>query len=193
MSKNKRKGIKEWIASDLKRYGVSDVHQLSFFSKKELFGFWYMKCLRLAKYHKDCCHHLRFAYYRYKLFRLSQKYGFQIPYTTQIDKGFYLGHMGGIIVNADAKIGKNVNLAQGVTIGADNRGDRKGAPTIGNDVWIGANCVVVGNITIGDDVMICPNTFVNMDVPSHSIVISATCAIKPRDFATHKYIENRVE
>ena len=51
-----------------------------------------------------------------------------------------------------------------------HRGKRKGTPTIGNRVWIGVGAVIVGNINIGDDVIIAPNSFVNIDIPSHSIV-----------------------
>ena len=70
----------------------------------------------------------------------------------------------------------------------ENRGKRKGCPVIGNHVWIGAGAVVVGKIFIGDDVLIAPNTFVNCDVPSHSIVYGNPCIIKHRDFATENYI-----
>ena len=55
-------------------------------------------------------------------------------------------------------------------------------------MWIGAGAVVVGKIFIGDDVLIAPNTFVNCDVPSHSIVYGNPCIIKHRDFATENYI-----
>lgn len=41
---------------------------------------------------------------------------------------------------------------------------------IGNRVWIGINAAIVGGITIGDDVLIAPNSFVNQDIPSHSVV-----------------------
>ena len=43
-------------------------------------------------------------------------------------------------------------------------------PTIGNDVWIGVNATIVGKVSIGDDVLIAPNAFVNCDIPSHSVV-----------------------
>ena len=42
---------------------------------------------------------------------------------------------------------------------------RKGTPVIGNRVRIGANATIVGNVHIGDDVVIAPNAFVNIDVP----------------------------
>ena len=86
--------------------------------------------------------------------------------------------------------GKNVNIATGCTIGVENRGIRKGCPKIGNCVWIGSNSVIVGNISIGDDVLIAPLTFVNFDVPSHSIVIGNPARIIYRENATDGYINN---
>ena len=80
----------------------------------------------------------------------------------------------------------------GVTIGRENRGDRKGAPTIGDRVYFGINSVVVGNITVGDDVLIAPGALVNRDVPSHSIVVGNPGVIHPRDNATEGYVNNLV-
>ncbi|SHG57557.1 Serine acetyltransferase [Chryseolinea serpens] len=103
--------------------------------------------------------------------RLKVKFGFQIPYTTSIQPGFFLGHFGGIVINKQAKIGRNCNVAQGVTIGQVNRGEKVGCPTVGDRVWIGANAVVVGGVTIGNDVLIAPLTYINFDVPDHAVVI----------------------
>ena len=91
-----------------------------------------------------------------------------------------------------AILGKNINIHHGVLIGQTNRGGRRGAPVIGNEVWIGINVAIVGNITIGDDVLIAPNSYVNRDVPSHSIVIGNPCIIKHKDNATEGYIDRRV-
>lgn len=71
-------------------------------------------------------------------------------------------------------------------------GGRQGAPVIGNEVWIGINAIIVGKITIGDDVLIAPNSYVNCDVPSHSIAIGNPCIIKHRENATEGYINRRV-
>lgn len=78
-------------------------------------------------------------------------------------------------------------------VGQANRGIRKGCPIIGDRVWIGINAVVVGNVTIGDDVMIAPNSFVNVDVPSHSVVFGNPCVIKHRNWATEGYVNNVIE
>ena len=126
------------------------------------------------------------------MIRLSKKYGYQIPYSANIGKGLYIGHRGTIIVNWKARIGDNVNLASGVTIGQTNRGKSRGVPCIGNNVWIGTNAVIVGGICIGDDVLVAPGAYVNFDVPSHSVVIGNPGTIHHRDNATADYIENVV-
>lgn len=71
-------------------------------------------------------------------------------------------------------------------------GGRQGTPVIGNEVWIGINAAIVGKVTIGDDVLIAPNSYVNCDVPSHSIVFGNPCTIKHRENATEGYINRKV-
>lgn len=126
------------------------------------------------------------------LFRCSKnKRMIEIYGKCNIGPGLYLGHAYAITINSGATIGANCNIHKGVTIGQENRGKRKGVPTIGNCVWIGVNATVVGKINIGDDVMIAPNTFVNCDIPSHSIAFGNPCVIVHRDNATAEYINNK--
>lgn len=117
-------------------------------------------------------------------------YGFQIPPSTRIGKGLYIGHWGTIVVNSKTVIGEFCNLSPGITIGQTNRGNNMGVPTIGNRVWIGTNAVIVGNIEIGDNVMIAPNAFVNFSVPSNSLVIGNPASILSRENATEGYIQH---
>lgn len=121
---------------------------------------------------------------------MLKKYGLEISPAACIGEGLYLGHAFNITVNPSAKIGKNCNLHKGVTIGQENRGKRKGAPCIGNQVWIGVNSTVVGGVEIGDDVLIAPNSYVNQDIPSHSVVFGNPCVVKHRDQATKGYINS---
>ena len=127
------------------------------------------------------------------LYLTQKKYGLEIPLGTQIDKGLYIGHAYNITINQHAKLGNNINIHKGVTIGQENRGKRKGTPTIGNFVWIGVNATIVGKISVGNDVLIAPNSFVNIDIPSHSIVIGNPCKIIPCNNATAFYINKVVE
>lgn len=96
-------------------------------------------------------------FFAYKAYRLKLKSGNEISWKTKMGEGLYLGHNGPRYINSEAIIGKNVNINQNVTIGIENRGPRKGCPTISDNVWIGANSVIVGKITIGTNVLIAPN------------------------------------
>jgi serine O-acetyltransferase len=94
------------------------------------------------------------------------------------------------VINAKAVIGNHCNVAHNVTIGQANRGRLKGYPTIGNRVWMGTGCTIVGNIQIGDDVLIAPNSYVNVDVPANSLVIGNPCRIVPKENPTEGYINH---
>lgn len=120
------------------------------------------------------------------------KYGFQIYPETEIGEGLYLGHWGTLVINPKTKIGRNCNIAQGVTIAQSNRGKSQGTPIIGDEVWIGPNAVIVGKISIGNNVLIAPNAYVNTDIPSNSIAIGNPAQIISRDNATEGYINNKI-
>lgn len=105
----------------------------------------------------------RFNHYKFK-------FGISIPFITKIGKGFYIGHFGCIVVNPATVIGDNVNISQGVTIGATNRGGRMGVATIGNCVYIGPGAKIIGAISIGNNVAIGANAVVTHDVPDNAVV-----------------------
>ena len=132
-------------------------------------------------------------FWRLVLRHFQIKYGFQIYPETQIGEGLYLGHWGSLVINPNAKIGKNCNIAQGVTIAQANRGKNEGVPEIGNEVWIGPNAVIVGKITIGNNVLIAPNAYVNFNVPNNSVVIGNPATFTPNENATMGYINHKIE
>lgn len=149
--------------------------------------------LRFIKYFRKIQYKKSLFCLTYFLFKHYQKkYHIQISKKTKIGDGLFLGHYGRIIVNPNAIIGKNCNIATGVTIGQENRGKRKGAPIIGDEVWIGTNAVIVGNIKIGNNVLIAPNSFVNCDIPNNSIVVGNPIKIIPNIQATKDYINNKI-
>jgi serine O-acetyltransferase len=101
----------------------------------------------------------------------TYKYGIWIPLETEIGEGFYIGHFGGIVVHENARIGNNCNISQGVTIGRANRGKRVGYPIIGERVYIGPGAKIIGNVRVGNDVAIGANCVVVADVPDHAVVV----------------------
>ena len=124
--------------------------------------------------------------------RYRTKRCIEIDAETQIGAGLYFGHAYCITINPKAVLGRNINLHKGVTIGQENRGKRKGTPVIGDNVWIGVNATIVGSIHVGSDVLIAPNSYVNCDVPDHSIVFGNPCIIKHSDFATENYVNRTI-
>jgi serine O-acetyltransferase len=112
-----------------------------------------------------------YVYNRLLLHRYRMKYGFDISPAAKIGPGLYIGHFGGVVISPYAVLGANVNIAQGVTVGSTSTGPRKGAPTIEDRVWIGANAIIVGKITIGREALIGPGAYVFFDVPSRGVVL----------------------
>jgi serine O-acetyltransferase len=82
--------------------------------------------------------------------------------------------MHGIFISGAAKIGKNCVIFQHVTIGSNTLVDSKGlgAPTIGDNVYIGAGAKIIGNVKIGNGVRIGANATVVKDVPDNCVVVS---------------------
>ena len=174
---------KRLFLSDLQRYGGS-------LPRTERYLLRFHRYLRGAQTAKDPVSRIL---YRLLLRRHSEKNGLEISWRIAIGKGFCVSHPYGITINTNAVIGENVSVHKGVTIGQENRGARIGSPVIGDRVWIGIHATVVGGIRIGNDVMIAPNSFVNFDVPDHSVVVGNPAVIHPRPNATEGYIVHLAE
>ncbi len=126
--------------------------------------------------------------FKWILRRKMFKYGMEIFPSTEIGSGFYIGHFGGIIINPLAKIGKNCNISQGVTIGRKNRGKNAGVPTIGDQVYIGPGAKIMGGITIGNNVAIGANAVVADSFPDNSVIAGI-----PAKLVSQKGVEGYIE
>lgn len=113
--------------------------------------------------------------------------GISIPASAKIGHSFYIGHFGGVILNANSIIGDNCNISQGVTIGISGQDDKRGVPVIGNNVYIGVNSVVAGKIIIGDHVLIGACSLVTHDVEENAVVLGVP-AVKISDKSSKGYI-----
>ncbi len=133
----------------------------------------YIKCLRYVEYYllkKGIIYKFISIIYLYRLRKLSYKTGFQIPPFT-CGKGLTIWHWGPIIINPSVRIGDNCTLYPGVLIGHKYEGAL--APNIGNNVFIGSGAKIIGDITIGDNVIIAPNTNVTKDIDDNSICVGS--------------------
>lgn len=161
------------ILSDL--YRIAGNTKLSTLINHILFevSFKYVFWMRTCRYTSE---HRYFKLFIYPLAlqifrRCIYKYGIDIHFKTEIGSGFYIGHFGGIVVSDLAKIGRNCNISQGVTIGKANRGKRMGYPTVGNNVYIGPGAKIVGAVNIGNNVAIGANCVVTHDIPDNAVVV----------------------
>jgi serine O-acetyltransferase len=185
--------LKEFLLSDYKRHGRADI---SFSTIFDVFfihpnpGLKYMTVFRLTRHFRRK-NRLMFYYCFWWLRRLKVKYGIDISYRTDIGKGFYIGHFGSIVIHGDAVIGSNCNVSQGMTIGISNYGKKIGAPTIGNNVFIGPNAGLFGNIIIGNNVTIGANAVITENVPDGSTVLPSKMTILDKDLSEF-YIQNKI-
>ncbi|WP_219929419.1 serine O-acetyltransferase [Sphingobacterium athyrii] len=122
---------------------------------------------------------------RYKHWRMSKKYGIQIPLAVNIGYGFYIGHGVGVIINPTAIIGNNVNISQFTTIGAHGK-----AAEIGDNVYIGPSVCIVNNVKVSSNSSIGAGAVVIKDVPENSTVAGVPAKVLNYD-KLGMYINNR--
>lgn len=124
-------------------------------------------------------HRVAHFLYRHELFFLARLIsqtvrfctGIEIHPGAEIGRGFFIDHGMGVVIGETTKIGDNVTLFQGVTLGGTGKEKGKRHPTLGNDVIVAAGAKILGNITIGDNVKIGAGSVVIRDVPSNATVV----------------------
>lgn len=128
---------------------------------------------RIAKWFHDRTFFIKLVgfplIYFYKL--ISQfGFGCDFPLTISLGPRAKIVHIHGIVVNKSAKIGSDVVLRNGITIGIKGDGF-PGAPVIGNSVEFGSNSIVIGGVTVGDGVKVGAGAVVVKSVPSGVVVV----------------------
>jgi len=109
-----------------------------------------------------------------------------IPCTVEIGEGFEVGYWGmGVIIHPRVKIGRNVFVSNGVTIGGRN--EQPEVPRIDDNVYIATGAKVLGNITIGTGSVIGANAVVIRNVPPRSIAVGVPARISREDINSHDY------
>ncbi len=103
--------------------------------------------------------------------------GVEIHPSAKIGTGFFIDHGMGVVVGETAEIGDYVTLFQGVTLGGTGKERGKRHPTVGNHVVVGAGAKILGGITIGDNVKIGANSVVLKNVAANSTVIGVPARI----------------
>ena len=97
--------------------------------------------------------------------------GIEIHPRAEIGAGLFIDHGSGVVIGETAKIGNDVTLYQGVTLGGTGFATGKRHPTVEDNVTIGSGAKLLGPITIGHGAKIGANSVVIHDVPANSTVV----------------------
>lgn len=97
--------------------------------------------------------------------------GIEIHPGAVIGRRFVIDHGMGVVIGETAVIGDDVLIYHGVTLGGKQNARIKRHPTIGNNVMIGAESIVLGDITVGDNSQIGAGSVVTKDVPADYVVV----------------------
>ena len=157
------------------------------FAKSTLFSDWTVNsgnakgrivliCFRLASSIQSVPLPARYFFYPYLIIYrvlIEWVFGIELPWKLKAGRNLRIYHGQSLVVNDKVVIGHNCILRHSTTIGVRETSESFDgqAPTIGNYVDIGANVVIVGNITIGDHVRIGAGAVVVTDAPAGSILV----------------------
>ncbi len=159
------------IKSDMYRYegkrGIATLFRYLLFRK----GFKLTFYFRICHYMTLKGRRLTQLPFKFMYLRYCRIYCVDLPVTATFGSGLYLGHCFGTVIHPRAVLGKNINLSQQVTIGQANRGKLKGVPTIGDNVYIGPGAKVIGKVIVGNNVCIGANCVVVNDLPDNAVVV----------------------
>lgn len=134
----------------------------------------YQKFLRKWEYHYNSKHKIRYIFYKMKATRIGIRYGFHIS-PNNFDTGLWIVHLGSILVNKNARVGKNccihINTALVATNGIED------SPKVGDNCVICVGASLIGGISLKDNVTIGANAVVTKSFDESSITL-AGCPAK---------------
>ena len=129
---------------------------------------------RLYRFGRSLPGPLRRLYQPFYFFMTDLLVGITLPLVCEVGGGLLIRHGQGIVISKRARIGENCEIYQGVTLGEKNGA----APQVGDDVFIGANAVLLGGIRVGDGARIGALTIVLDDVPAGGIATGTAAQIR---------------
>ena len=163
-----------YLKEDLSRWGeVSLKRTIKLLLSKN--GFKLMFVYRLMRIIKNSVLLKPLYYYeRIRYHHLCVKYGCDIPSRVEILGGVKILHTVGLTINSQVKIGKNFTA---VGVGTLIGGTEKGTPCIGDNVLIGGNATIIGNVRIEDNATIGAGALIVKDVTMGSVAVSMPAVI----------------
>ncbi|MGA8938295.1 MAG: serine O-acetyltransferase [Acidobacteriaceae bacterium] len=103
--------------------------------------------------------------------------GVEIHPGATIGRRLFIDHGMGVVIGETATVGNDVTLYQGVTLGGTGKTGGKRHPTLLDNVFVGNNANILGNITIGENSRVGAGSVVLRDVPPDSTVVGVPAHI----------------
>lgn len=136
-------------------------------------------------FHAILNHRIAHFFYKKRLFfiaRLLSQFsrfltGIEIHPGATIGKRLFIDHGMGIVIGETAIIGDNCTIYHGVTLGGTGKERKKRHPTLKNNVVVGCGSKILGNITLGNNVKVGANAVVLKDVPDNKVVVGVPAKI----------------
>lgn len=151
------------------------------------------RLMRKTEYYTNCSTNIfrkiYSKYLQYKYYKTRIRLGFSIPLNV-FGPGLSIAHYGTIVVNGNAKIGKNCRIQESTTIGATN-GSQK-APILGDNIFIGSGARIIGDISIANDIAIGANAVVNKTFTEDGITIAGVPAKKISNNNSHSNLNKAI-
>lgn len=171
---------KYYFVEDLKRYHLRFIDRFIF--NENYHTVKYLKALRRLEYltniKKNIFQKIEYFYAFWNYKRLCFRYKMKIGINT-CGPGLYIPHIGFLRVATKARVGKNCIIAPGVVIGTKHTFDN--VATIGDNVEIALGAKVIGKVSIGNNVIIAPNSVVVKDIPDNCVVSGIPAKIIKKD------------
>ena len=106
--------------------------------------------------------------------------GISIEPRAVIGEGLYVNHGPSIRIAGKCVLGANCNISHEVTLGPAIRERQRGAPVLGDRVFVGPGAKLFGGITIGDDVAIGANAVVTKSLPDRAVAVGIPAKVASR-------------
>ena len=142
----------------------------------------FQRALRYTEYYHNCkrggiCYPI-YKLWQYRLFRLQLKCGFGVPINV-FGPGLSISHLGPIVINGFAKVGKNCRLHPMTCIGVN--GHTNEVATLGDNVYLSTGVKVIGPVTVADGVCLGANAVVTKSIDEENTTWGGVPAKKISD------------
>lgn len=187
-----KQDLRYYLEADRIALGVSGKkpHMISRYETDIIWKF--QRALRYTEYYHNCkatgLNKIIYKLWQYRLFRLQIKTGFGVPINV-FGPGFSISHLGPIVINGFAKVGKNCRLHPFTCIGIDGRNST--VAEIGDNVYISTGAKIIGAVKIADNVAIGANAVVTKSIDEENTTWGGVPARKISDKGSPFPMERR--